>query len=179
MIRVRTSTSDKKTKHGEFIERELKRLRAKPYVKVGILAENFNEAKKTDEGGRKSKGKSKPATLGEVAVYNEFGTSDGRIPERSFIRATHDAKKREWIRRTGTVRKRVMEGKIDTDKGLGLVGEMIKTDIQRRIRSNVPPPNKPGTIAAKTRAGKKGDRTLINTAQMLNAVHWSKHHGDH
>lgn len=179
MIRVRTTTSDKKTKHGEFIERELKRLRGKPYVKVGILAENFSEAKKTAEEAKKTKGNARPATLGEVAVYNEFGTSDGRIPERSFIRATHDAKKKEWIRRTGTIRKRVMEGKIDVDKGLGLVGEMIKTDIQNRIRSNVPPPNKPATVAAKTRAGKKGDRTLINTGQLLGSIHWSRHHGDH
>jgi hypothetical protein len=168
-------TTDRRTRHGEFIDRELKRLRHKPYVKVGILAGNFNERKKARPGEKPS-----PAKLGEVAVYNEFGTSDGKIPERSFIRATHDRKKGEWIRRTDTLRRRVMAGQMTVNKGLGLVGEMIQKDIKDRILSNVPPPNRPATIAAKTRAGNRGDRTLIDTSQLLGSVHWSRHeNGNH
>lgn len=177
MIKNKTTTSDRKTRHGEFIERELKRLRHKPYVKIGILAENFSEAKEVGEG--KKKGKSRPATLGEVAVYNEFGTSDGRIPERSFLRFTHDHKKAEWIRRTNTLRKRLMAGEIDTEKALGLMGEMIQQAIKDRILSNIKPANAPETVAGKTRDGNPGDKTLINFGQLLGSIHWSRHDGNH
>jgi hypothetical protein len=178
MVR-KSLTTDKTTRLGQHIAEQMKRIRKKPYVKVGILAEEFKEAKKSDDDGRKKKSKSRPATLGEVAVYNEFGTSDGRIPERSFIRWTHDHKKKEWIRRTAQLRKRVMQGELTTDQALGLMGEMIQKDIKDRILSNVQPANKPATVARKTRDGKSGNKTLIDTTQMLGSVHWSKHDGSH
>lgn len=176
----KVSTTDKRTRHGEFIDKELKRIRHKPYVKVGILAENFGDEKKTSESTGKGKGKAKTktATLGEVAVYNEFGTSDGRIPERSFIRWTHDHKKKEWIKRTDELRKQLMAGKITNEQALGLMGEMIQQDIKDRIMSNIPPANTDATVAAKTRDGNAGDRTLINFGQLLGSVHWSRHDGN-
>jgi hypothetical protein len=174
MIRDKATTSDRKTRHGEFIERELKRLRHKPYVKVGILAENFSDPKKV---GQDSKGR--PATLGEVAVWNEFGTSDGRVPERSFIRHPYDHKRAEWIRRTNTLRKRLMAGEIDTEKALGLMGEMIQQAFKDRILSNIQPANAPRTIEGKIRDGNVGDKTLINFGQLLGSIHWSRHDGNH
>lgn len=164
-------TTDRTTGHGEFIARELKRIRSKPYVKVGVLEDNFTEQKRSDEKMKAS------ATLGEVAVYNEFGTSDGRIPERSFIRATHDNKWPEWMRRTATLRRRVVSGRETVDGALGKMGTMIQTDIKKRIMSNIRPKNAPATIKRKTRAGKVGDKTLIDTAQLLGSIHWSKHDG--
>lgn len=172
---MKTSTKDRKTKHGEFIERELSRLRERPYVKVGILASSFSEDKK--QGRVIGKSEPKKLTLGEVAVYNEFGTSDGRIPERSFIRFTHDSKRASWIRRTRTLQKRVMAGKMKVDVALGLMGEMIQADIKNRINSNIKPENKPATIRAKTRDGNPGNQTLVNFGQLLGSIHWSLNNG--
>lgn len=165
------TTTDRKTRHGIFVDTELKRLKSGPHVKVGILAANFDEEKRTDDAMKTS------ATLGEVAVYNEFGTSDGRIPERSFIRSTHDEKKNEWTRRTDTLRKRVMAGKETVDGALGKVGEMIKTDIKQKIMSNIQPENSQATILRKTRDGKVGDKTLIDFGQLLGTIHWSRYDG--
>jgi len=170
-------TTDKATSYGKALEKQIKALHKKPYVKVGVLSENFSEDKKV--GTSKGKGKSNVPTLGETAVYNEFGTSNGRIPERSFIRWTHDNKKAEWIRRTNELRKRVMRGDITTEQALGLMGEMIQKDIKDRILSNISPANAQATIDQKTRDGNPGNRTLINFGQLLGSIHWSRHDGNH
>ena len=110
------------------------------------------------------------AELVTIASANEFGAMAGRnrkvrIPERSFIRSTVDSNRTLYRQEGETLINRIVDGKITQAQGLGLLGRRVQRDIQRTIRSNVPPPNAPSTIAAKG-----SDHTLIDTAAMLQAV---------
>jgi hypothetical protein len=173
------NTSDELTPSGRKLMLELAALKSKPFVKVGVLQEDF--AKQKDE--RKS-GKGM-TTLGIVAVANEYGTegadpsdvifADGGqshgIPERSFMRSTVDAKANgEWRQAGEEERKAIVSGSRTADAALGRMGQRIKRDIQEKIRSMVPPPNAPSTTKAKG-----SDKTLIDTAQMLNSMDYEVH----
>ena len=156
----RGGTRDRVTSFGRNLEKTIKTLGRKPYVKVGILGKDFDVQKKTS--GEKT---TWPKTVGAVAVYNEFGTE--RIPERSFVRWTADNKRPKWYRLSEQLRKPVIMGQAPVPKALGLMGVTMQGDIQERISSNVPPPNSPETIA------RKGSSiTLIDTGQMRASVHY-------
>jgi len=160
-----SKTTDKWTEYGQHFKKELAVLRHKPFVKVGILEKDYVEEKKVS--AEEKTGGSWPKTLGAVAVYNEFGAPNAGIPERSFIRWTHDEKRDKWTEETKRLKSLVIAGKMNVKKALGVIGLMIQADIQERIASNVPPPDKPETIA------RKGSSvTLINTSQLRTGVHY-------
>lgn len=156
-------TTDTWTPEGRRFLEQMKAVKKGPIVKVGVLAEKGSVPKRERT---KTGEKDGDATLVEVAVYNEFGTSDGRVPERSFIRYTADANKDEWAKFSDKLRAAVVQGRATVEWALGIMGERIKSDIQARIRSNVPPENKPSTIARKR--GSTG--TLRNLGQLLNSI---------
>lgn len=190
-------TTDIFTGNGKAFLAQLAAMKSKPFVKIGVLQEEFGTPKeeKTLKGGFDA---NEVVTLGIVAVANEFGTdrANGRAdsifddvapkgatqanagrgagvhtPERSFIRSTVDAKRNgEWRIYAEELRKQFVEGKMTTDRMLGLMGQRIKKDIQEKIRSMLPPPNAPSTIAAKG-----SDHTLINTGQLLNSIDYEVH----
>ena len=60
----------------------LDKLRKNPYVAVGVLQD-----KPHDEH----------FSMVDLAAVHEFGTKDGKIPQRSFIRSTCDAKQKKYI----------------------------------------------------------------------------------
>ncbi len=169
---MKRETQDRLTSKGKHLEEQLKALKGRPYVKVGIPKSKFGTAKESDS-------KNSKVSLGKVGVWNEFGTEDGRVPERSFIRSTHDEQKENWLKLTDKLRAKVMAGMMTVDQALGTMGLTIQSAIQKKILSNVPPPNKPSTIKAKTRAGRKGDKTLVNFGQLLQGITFEKHAGTH
>lgn len=138
----------------------------KPKVKVGVTQTAFAEEKR--ESGT-------PLTLGEVAVVNEFGTADGRIPERSFIGWTHDEYRQRILRMIDKLRHEVLARRMTTKRALGLVGTEMQRLIKKRIVDVKHPANAPSTILKKTRAGKIGDNPLIDTGQLLSRILWERH----
>jgi hypothetical protein len=162
-----SKTTDKWTEYGRHLKKELAVLKHKPFVKVGILEKDYPEEKKVSADDKQSGG-SWPKTLGAVATYNEFGAPNAGIPERSFIRWTHDEKRDKWSEETARLKKLVVSGKMGVGKALGVIGLMIQADIQLRIASNVPPPNKPETLARK-----ESSVTLINTSQLRTSIHYA------
>lgn len=139
------------------ILRDIKRFKHKPFVKVGYL---------------KSAGIHKEAegmTVAEVAIIHEFGSQDGKTPERSHLRSTHDEKRSEWRRVTNRLGVKIILGKVSLDRALGIMGEMIKKDFKKKITSGDFTPNAPSTVARKG-----SDKPLIDTAQMLNSIQYEK-----
>lgn len=117
--------------------------------------------------------------IAEYAYYNEFGTSN--MPARSFMRSTLAENEEKWARQVAAQIKAGRTAK----EALFLVGEEAKSDVVDKIRSNVPPPLSPATVAAKFKRGKgqetsatrsgvavKGDpsHTLIDTGDMLESI---------
>ena len=152
-------TSDKTTHQFVRLMQQLKILKKKPYVKIGILQENFQKAKITDDDT------SVAITLGEVAVINEFGAPAQNIPERSFIRSTFDEKSEEWTKLSEKLIERIATGDMTVERALGIVGERVKSDIVNKIITLNTPPNKPQTIKRKG-----SSNPLIDTGQLKNSI---------
>lgn len=152
----------------DFIVREAKNIKGS-YVKVGLQGET----------GQKPHGdKFNKATVVDVGVFNEFGAPRAKVPERSFIRSTHDEKKNEWSGLTKALLNRILMLRLTADKALGIIGLRIQNDIKAKIKSGVPPPNATETLRRKLAKTAKGSKrepvTLIDKGQMLNSVTFAK-----
>lgn len=103
----------------------------------------------------------------QVALFNEYGTE--RSPARSFIASTIDDKEAEINEIRDKAIDAILEGKMDIDKALQMIGFRIQTLIQNKIKSNVPPPNAPSTLKQKAKDG-VGSATLIHTGLLLRSI---------
>jgi hypothetical protein len=164
----RSATRDVLTPAGYRLMATVHALESKPRVKVGILGRDFNQPKAEDGQGKNAKPPAfaKLVTVGMVGVWAEFGTETE--PERSWLRSTVDEKWREWGKAAGELKKKMLDGTLDTDRALGLMGARIERDIKAKIRSNIGPPNAPSTLRAKA----PKTHTLINTGQFVNSIAW-------
>jgi hypothetical protein len=150
---------------------------ARAHVKVGVLAEG--------DGANKN-GK---LTVAEIAAIHEFGSRDGKIPERSFMRATLTDNRAAYIEILRKLVARFYAGKLPLKKLLAIMGTRLTADMKKKIStgSGVPPPLAPSTLRRRlarlkskpTKSGKprkrrklssKGHRPLVDTAQLIRAI---------
>lgn len=123
-------------------------------VRVGVLDD---APKREGEGGTGSQ------SLLEVAAQHEFGA--GRIPQRSFIRGTVEAKGAEIADLQVSLAGRVLKGKLDPDQALEQLGAKVVGMVQTRIAAGIAPALHPDTIE------KKGSSTpLIDTGQLRSSI---------
>lgn len=87
--------------------------------------------------------------VAEVGFWNEFGTSDGRIPERSFLRSTIVSNTKKYIAMNVKVVQRVLESGYDLLMGLRGIGITAENDVKKTIRTFSTPPNAASTIRQK------------------------------
>lgn len=100
-----------------------------------------------------------------IAAANEFGTSDGRVPERSFIRSTIDSRRNDIANLTTKVLGQIADGKRTAEDAAEIVGQFTTAAIKKTMTDLDSPPNAPSTIA------KKGSSNpLLDTLQLRNAV---------
>ncbi len=135
------------------------------YVKVGVLAEDKGLDTHTAGG----------PTIAEIAAVHEFGSHDGRIPERSFMRSTFAEHRAEYVEIMRKLLVQLVDQKIDVKTLLGRLGLKISIDMRKKITiDGVPPPNAPSTVAAKLALSKPGAmksvRTLVDTGQLVRAI---------
>lgn len=151
------------------------------FVKVGVLSDS-------ERGGlhrKEADGKASPLTVAEIALVNEFGTKDGRIPSRPAIRDTFDAM-REDLEKMGArlLVLMIVDGTMTADRALDLMGLKLATEIRKHIVAGVTPVNAAGTMARKLAKSAKGRakanlvKPLIDTARMLNAIAWARVFGE-
>lgn len=131
------------------------------YAKVGVLAD-------AEEGGLHVPGAT--LTVAEIAAVQEFGTEDGSIPSRSFVRSTFDEQKEELAEMARRLFFLILQGKQTTGNALNVLGAKLAAEIKKKITTGagVPPPNAPSTIAAKG-----SDRPLVDTGRLVNAIAWA------
>jgi hypothetical protein len=131
-------------------------------VKVGIL-EGAGTHNRETEGA--------PLTVAQVAAINEYGSSDGVVPERPAWRNALDNGKDKIVKALRRAAEEITDG--DTaDTALGRVGLMGQALIRRGIDQLTTPPNAPRTIAEKG-----SSKPLIDTAQTRNSVTYGLIHG--
>lgn len=145
------------------------------YVKVGVLDDPAAQATPSGDKGTDKRG---DMTNAELAATMEFGSRDGRIPERSFIRSTYDVKLASYKEDLKKLVKAIYEQKVTIERALGLMGAKMSGDMKRAVTTGVgiPPPNAPSTLRAKLSKSKPGSkkqpRPLIDTARMVGALTW-------
>lgn len=164
-IKGRAKTTDRITPAGRKFFAQMDELKDKPHVKVGVIQKKFARPKR-------GPGKT-PYTIGQVAVVNEFGTEDGHVPERSFLRSTHEDKKNDiynWLKKNKIA---VVSGRMTAKRALSIVGARMQAFVQEKIISLNDPPNAPSTIARK-----KSSNPLIAEGQLLRTIGWEYHGSD-
>lgn len=130
------------------------------YAKVGVLADDSKGGAHVDD--------TEELTEAELAGILEFGTSDGRIPERSFVRSTFDEQREVLTDMGAKLLFQIIEGKISLGNALNAMGAKLAAEIKKKVTvEGVPPPNAESTIEAKG-----SDRPLVDTGRMINAVTW-------
>jgi len=154
VLKMKAKTTDK-AKVWRRIEKQFGEMNDL-HVVVGVPA--GADARKPKEGE-----KGEPATMAEVAFYNEFGTE--HIPERSFLRSTVDANAGKYAKLYEKLMGAVFEGKLTVRQAMGLLGEKARADVRKTIRSDVPPPNAPATLRRK-----KSTKTLVDTGQLSQSI---------
>lgn len=113
------------------------------------------------------------ANMSLIAWVQEFGTSDGRIPERSYMRSTIDE---EQERIASLIKKGVVSITVDRmsqRQALSIVGQFVQTAIQKKITSLRDPPNTPSTIAQKG-----SSNPLIDTGQLRASIQYDVRIGE-
>lgn len=123
-------------------------------VRVGVLSSEGGE-QITQSG----------ATILQIALIHEFGAPAAGIPRRSFIRDTVDEKQSEISAATAKLLRQVVTGRMTLERALGLLGAQTVALIRERMRTSIPPPLAPQTVA------RKGSNvTLIDTGRLLSAI---------
>lgn len=123
-----------------------------PVVAVGV--------QRADIGSHPSR-----TNLALIAAANEFGTADGRIPARPFIRSTMAEHFEDFIGLNRIFLDRIIRGKETIISALGKIGLVIAAAIQKKITDIDTPPNKPSTIRQKG-----SENPLIDTGTLRRSI---------
>lgn len=103
--------------------------------------------------------------LPDIAERNEFG--DGHVPERSFLRATVDANRDNYLRELADAEDAYIIDGVSPEHALDALGQSVVEDIQDRITAHIDPPNAPSTIERKG-----SDTPLVDTGRLFNAINY-------
>ena len=110
-----------------------------------------------------------------IAAVHEFGNAEHGIPERSFLRATHDSQRANLATLLAAEYQQILKGKSTARRSLALVGEWFKAKVQTRIRSNIAPSLAEATLrrrAAPDRnhIGPRSTVALIDSGQLIQSI---------
>lgn len=142
---------------------------AKLRLVVGVQGSEAADLYEAKEGAR-------PLTLVEVATVHEFGTEDGKIPERSFLRSTLTRRETVYGKILTAALQRALD-EVSADgigdvagafaRQLEVIGLRVVRDVQTTIRDSGPgwPANAPLTIALKG-----SSKPLIDTGRLRQSI---------
>ena len=148
-------TGDMKyVKDDKHVQKRLEKLLTKmakgPHVAVGILQDE-----KVDNN----------FSMVDLATVHEYGSKDGRIPQRSFIRSTCDAKRHEHAKLMMNLQQKYIDNKLTMAQALMTLGEVISKDMVQTINRGIEPKIKKATIKRKG-----STKPLIDTGRLKGSI---------
>lgn len=132
------------------LQKILRTLAKNPHVAVGILQDD-----KVDNR----------FSMVDLATVHEYGSKDGHIPARSFIRSTCDAMRETHLKLMSTLQAQVLSGKLLLSQALGTLGEVVGKDMVNAVNEGIRP-----DLAASTIKKKKSSKALIDTGRLKGAI---------
>lgn len=122
-------------------------------ITIGVHADDASHTHGTGDG----------LTVGDIATFMEFGTVS--VPQRSFIRAWFDTNQDYIASTLKTQMAQVVAGRRPLEQALDRCALAFEGSVKQRIKTNIPPPLAPATIA------RKGSSVaLIDTGQLVNSI---------
>ena len=135
-----------------------------PHIRIGVFAEEKGAGATRDDG----------ITNVELAAIHEYGAPEANIPERSFIRSTAVEKRGVYVDMLKKLLPRVLDGSMELDRALNIVGAQMHADVQATVRQGTNlAPLSPITIARKG-----SSRPLIDTGLLLASLAWQVVYGE-
>lgn len=123
------------------------------YTKVGVQ----QDAKRDDT----------TASAATIAAAHEYGTDT--IPERSFLRSSTDESRGQINKLVAAEKDAIMLGRSTVKRSLNLIGLFMVGRVQAKIRSRIPPPLAPSTLARRRGGGARAV-PLIDSGQMFASI---------
>ena len=103
-------------------------------------------------------------TVAAIGTIHEFGSADGTIPSRSFLRSTFDINKAKYDKLLRKYAEGVAKSKKVDAKALFVVGETTRTDVINRIRQKEIPQDPRGL------ANKPDGTALVDTGNLVDSI---------
>lgn len=103
--------------------------------------------------------------LAVIAAVNEFGSRDGRIPERSFLRVPIRQNLPELTKTMRMLLKQVVNGNLTVRQMFDSVGERAVGYSVEAISAGIQPPNAPSTIRQKG-----SSQPLVDSGRLLQSL---------
>lgn len=103
------------------------------------------------QGDGKIRGLGAGIDMVALASVHEFGSLDGRIPQRSFIRSTFDQNKGHYQKLINKLAEKVFDDKMTAEQALGLIAQKFIADIKAKILAGIDPPLAEMTIERRTK----------------------------
>jgi phage gpG-like protein len=128
------------------LEKLLRKTQKQSHVAVGILQDE-----PLDEH----------FSMVDLAMVHEYGSRDGHIPARSFIRLTCDAKQKEHLELIRKFQWKILLRRITAKQALSQLGEVVSKDMVQAINDGIKPALKETTIKRK-----KSSKPLIDTGRL-------------
>lgn len=132
------------------LQKILEKINNTPHVAVGILQD------------KKVKGN---FSITDLAAIHEYGSTNGLIPARSFIRSTFDAKQQKYAKLISDLQSKVIFNNLNIKQALLTLGEVVSKDMVATINAGIKPSLKPNTIKRK-----KSTKPLIDTGRLKGSI---------
>lgn len=104
-------------------------------------------------------------------IKHKNGT-ETKVPPRPFVQLTMDKNTNKWNTFWKQEYKQVLDGFIKLKMALNKLGIMVKEDIQKTLKSNVPPKLADSTLKARKTKGNYSETTLIDTKRMYDTINY-------
>jgi phage gpG-like protein len=132
------------------LEKLLRKTQKQSHVAVGILQDEPHDER---------------FSMLDLAMVHEYGSRDGRIPARSFIRSTCDAKQKEHLELIRTLQEKILLGRLTAKQALTQLGEVVAKDMAQTINEGVQP-----ALLEETIRRKKSSKPLIDTGRLKGSI---------
>jgi len=132
------------------LEKLLRETQRQSHVAVGILQDEPHD---------------EHFSMVDLAMVHEYGSRDGRIPARSFIRSTCDAKRKEHLELIRTLQEKILLGRLTTKQALTQLGEVVAKDMVQTINEGIEP-----ALLEETIRRKKSSKPLIDTGRLKGSI---------
>jgi phage gpG-like protein len=132
------------------LEKLLRKTQKQNHVAVGILQDEPHD---------------EHFSMMDLAMVHEYGSRNGHIPARSFIRSTCDAKRKDHLDLVRKLQWQIILGRINAKQALMQLGEVVSKDMVQAINDGIEPALKPETVKRK-----KSSKPLIDTGRLKGAI---------